>query len=152
PEMDVDFGSMTGGINHPPPTGATSSFSDLVGLAPVGAWILRIADDTNGAVGSLASWSLTLTVTGSEAAVIGTASDDTLLVNATGPISRAYILNGQTPVVYEGLSGFLTFNAGDGNDTFIVHAESAGGTHGFIFNAGSGNDMFLGDAVSDLAR
>ena len=65
---------------------------------------------------------------GGAVAVDGTAGSDTLVINATGPDSGTYVLNGGPAIDLVGVTSF-TFNGGDGND-FVIINNPAGGLFG----------------------
>ena len=72
--------------------------------------------------------------------VTGTAGDNTLLVNAAGPDSGSYSLNGGAAVPFVGATSF-TFNGGTGSNTMTVNNLSGGlfAPSGGVFFNGGGN-------------
>ena len=80
-------------FNHATTNGTATFASAFNTIDPNGIWTLYAADDTGGAAGGLSSWSLDFAV-GGAVVVDGTAGADTLVINATGPDSGSYVLNG----------------------------------------------------------
>ncbi|MCW2834587.1 MAG: hypothetical protein JWN68_2540 [Nocardioides sp.] len=59
----VDWDTTTGDSDAfpaPAPAGASDDFDDLFGTSPTGTWSLYAADDTDGSVGSIFGWNLTV--------------------------------------------------------------------------------------------
>ena len=69
-----------------------------------------------------------------------TAGDNTLVVNAAGPDSGSYSLNGGPAVLFTNASSF-TFNGGTGSNTMTVNNPSGGlfAPSGGVFFNGGGN-------------
>ena len=106
------------------------------------------ADDTAGGTGSILSWSLDFAV-GGAVIVGGTAGADTLVINATGPNSASYVLNGGPAVDLIGVTSF-TFNGGDGNDSVTINNPAGGlfGPAGGIFINGGAQTGPPGDSLT----
>jgi hypothetical protein len=75
--------------------------------------------------------------------VAGTSGNDTLIVDATGPNSGSYRLNGGPVVNFSNVTSF-SFNGGAGDDTFIVINEPMAGLFapagGVFYDGGTGNN------------
>ena len=80
-------------FNHATTNGTATFASAFNTIDPNGIWTLYAADDTDVAAGSLTSWSLDIAV-GGAMILDGTSNADTLVINATGPDSGSYVLNG----------------------------------------------------------
>ncbi len=75
--------------------------------------------------------------------VVGTAGADTLVINATGPNSGTYSLNGGPAVPFSNLNRF-TFNGGTGNDTLTINNPAGG-----LFAPSGGIDYNGGGQAGD---
>ena len=133
PKCDAVFGSSTGGTNHATDNGTATFASAFNTIDPNGTWTLYARDDVAGDTGGLTSWSLDFAV-GGAMILDGTSNADTLVINATGPDSGSYVLNGGSAIDLVGVTSF-TFNGGDGNDSVTINNPAGGlfGPAGGIF-------------------
>jgi hypothetical protein len=147
-EADAMFGSPLVAPNHATTNGSATFASAFNAIDPNGIWTLYVADDTAGGTGSIVSWSLDFAV-GGAAVVGGTAGADTLVINATGPDSASYVLNGGPPIDLIGVTSF-TFNGGDGNDSVTINNPAGGlfGPAGGIFINGGAQTGPPGDSLT----
>jgi len=147
-EAGAMFGSPLGALNHATTNGTATFASAFNTIDPNGIWTLYAADDTGGAAGGLSSWSLDFAV-GGAVVVDGTAGADTLVINATGPDSGSYVLNGGSAIDLVGVTSF-TFNGGDGNDSVTINNPAGGlfGPAGGIFINGGAQTGPPGDSLT----
>jgi len=147
-EAGAMFGSPLGALNHATTNGTATFASAFNTIDPNGIWTLYAADDTGGAAGGLSSWSLDFAV-GGAVVVDGTAGADTLVINATGPDSGSYVLNGGSAIDLVGVTSF-TFNGGDGNDSVTINnpADALFGPAGGIFVNGGAQTGAPGDILT----
>ena len=155
-ETNTDYG-YANGVFHAGPNGVGTFANAFSGINPNGNWQLRINGDFSVTGGSLLGVQLTVTSSGSVAALGATDGVDTLVVSDAGDGSGYFVFNGQLPVAYSGVSGFTIVDGGLGNDTFTGSSGNdvlhGGGDRDFV-SAGLGNDILVvrdGDiAASDL--
>ena len=144
-ETDADFGSVTGAIFSPPPSGPSSFTGAFNSVDPNGNWTLYVRDDDAGITGSLASWALTVATNFDIVTLNGAGGADTFLISPSGAASGAFSFNGSESVTYDDVSGFH-IDAGGGND-FVQGSGGSdtitgGGGRDQLFGAG-GDDRFL---------
>ena len=147
-ETGAMFGSPLVALDHATTNGTATFTSAFNTVDPNGIWTLYVRDDIVGGTGSIISWSLDFAV-GGAVVVGGTAGADTLVINATGPDSASYVLNGGPAVDLIGVTSF-TFNGGDGNDSVTINNPAGGlfGPAGGIFVNGGAQTGAPGDSLT----
>lgn len=153
-ETDATFGTATGGINAAAPNGSATFASAFGGIDPNGLWSLYIHDDAAIDTGSFVSWSLMVTTDVDTVTLAGAGANDFFSIAPSGATSGEFSVNGNNPVVYSGVSGFV-IAAGGGNDIAYGSAGAdflTGGTGRDQLYGGGGGDTFYivgGDAVAN---
>lgn len=149
--FDTDEFATIGGLNgSPSPNGGVVTTFGATGIVALDSYALEITNlggttsalvtangdlytanlstgalTLVGAIGAGTSQFLGLTAALNTIAVAGSGADDTLVVNATGPNSGSYSINGGPAVPFANIVSF-SFIGGTGNDTLTINNPAGG--------------------------
>ena len=119
-ETDADFGTSTGGIQSASTTTFAAAFN---GFAANGNWNLYVLDDTSGDVGTLDSWSLTISTNSGEARLAGTSQPDLLTILSNDGAAGSFQVNSNGSVEFSNVTSW-DLSGGRGTDTVVFGSDT----------------------------